>query len=177
MPTVLTQRLHCSCNWWLNNELCSVRCLNSVYFWCLHSSYSTKNTSQSMFNYHAKAVICLSHKVIFFYLVVHNCLWNLFLHLFNMPKESELLHMKTQLASLIKLVVAWLSPKCSTSLRPNTKKNAKTTQSKGRVYTTSDMSSHRYSQHAPLHKRKLGKESQFLFLEHHWALGTKQVHQ
>lgn len=62
----------------------------------------------------------------------------------------------------------------STSLRPNTKENAKTTQSEGRVYTASDMNRHRYSQHAPLHKRKWGKESQLLLLEEHWALGTKQ---
>ncbi len=102
-----------------------------------------------------------------------NWSWNLFFHLFHMPNESELLHMKTRLAALIKLAVAWMSCKCTTSLRPNTKKNAKTTQAKGRVYMTSDMSSHRYSQHAPLHKRKLRKESQLLLLEHHWALRTK----
>lgn len=38
-----------------------------------------------------------------------------------MPRETELLHTETRLASLIKLVVAWLSHKRSTSLRSNTK--------------------------------------------------------
>lgn len=52
-----------------------------------------------------------------------------------------------------------IESQCSTSFRPNTKKNAKT---KGRVYMTSDMSIHRYSQHALLHKRKREKESQIL---------------
>lgn len=90
--------------------------------------------------------------------VISDWRWKCFLHLIRMPNQSELLHMETGLASLIKLVVAWLSHKCSTSLRINTKKNAKTTQSKGGVYMTSDMSSHRYSQHASLYKRKQGKD-------------------
>lgn len=67
-----------------------------------------------------------------------------------------------------------IESQCFTSLRPNTKKNAKTTQSKGRVYMTSDMSSHRYSQHAPLHKRKRGKESQLLLLEDHKATNKNE---
>lgn len=89
--------------------------------------------------------------------VISDWRWKRFLHLICIPSQSELLHMETGLASLIKLVVAWLSHKCSTSLRINTKKNAKTTQWKGGVYMTSDMSSHRYSQHASLYKRKRGK--------------------
>lgn len=58
---------------------------------------------------------------------------------------------------------------CFTSLRPNTKENAKTTKSKGRVYTTPNMSSHRYSQHELLHKRKWGKESRLLLPSGQWV--------
>lgn len=49
-------------------------------------------------------------------------LWlNLSFRVIQMPRETELLHTETRLASLIKLVVAWLSHKRSTSLRTNTK--------------------------------------------------------
>lgn len=103
--------------------------------------------------------------------VISDWRWKRFLHLIRIPSQSELLHMETGLASLIKLVVAWLSHKCSTSLRINTKKNAKTTQWKGGVYMTSDMRGHRYSQHASLYKRKREKGPSFFYLSAtgHWV--------
>lgn len=54
--------------------------------------------------------------------VISDLRWKRFLHLIRIPGQSKLLHMETGLASLIELVVAWLSHKCSTSLRINTKK-------------------------------------------------------
>lgn len=133
------------------------RTLKNSYSKCL--AYNPRHPSTST------AKLCLLAGVI------GGWTWKRFLHLIRMPNQSELLHMETGLASLIKLVVAWLSHKCSTSLRINTKKNAKTTQSKGGVYMTSDMSSHRYSQHAALYKRKQGKDPSFFYSSAtgHWV--------
>lgn len=51
-----------------------------------------------------------------------------------------------------------IKSQCSTSIRSSTKKDAKITK-----WGRQGMSSHRYSQHAPLHKWKQGKNANFFY--------------